>query len=84
MGGKGREGRGGVGRGKATRNTHLEALVLKNSLDGGILTTGRQLGLEDDTKGAVADNLALRIGEVLVVAGQAVLDLFADNFYRGE
>jgi hypothetical protein len=64
----------------ATRKTHLEALVLENPLDGRIFTTRRQLRLEDDTKGAVADNLALRVGEVLVVAGQAVLDLFADNF----
>ena len=32
---------GGRGEGgKATRNTHLEALVLENSFDGGILTTG--------------------------------------------
>lgn len=80
-----RGGRGGRGEWeKATRNTHLEALVLENSFDGGILTTRRQLGLEDDTKGAVANDLALRVGEVLVVAGQAVLDLFADNFCRGE
>lgn len=63
--------------------THLEALVLEHALDGGILTTGRQLGLEDYTKGAVADNLALRVCEVLVVARQAILDLFVDNFCRG-
>lgn len=60
--------------------THLEALVLQDTLDGRIFTTRRQLGLEDDTERAVADNLALRVCEVLVVAGQAVLDLFADNF----
>lgn len=65
------------------RNTHLEALVLQHTLDGGIFTTGRQLGLEDYTEGAVADNFALRVCEVFVVARQAVLDLFADYFWRG-
>ena len=61
--------------------THLEALVLQDTLDGRIFTTGRQLRLEDYAERAVADNLALRVCEVFVVAGQAVLDLFADNFY---
>ena len=60
--------------------THLEALVLQDTLDGRIFTTGRQLRLEDYAERAVADNLALRVCEVFVVAGQAVLDLFADNF----
>jgi hypothetical protein len=59
---------------------YLEALVLQDTLDGRIFTTRRQLRLEDDTERAVADNLALRVREVFVVAGQAVLDLFADNF----
>lgn len=61
----------------------LEALILQHTLDGGIFTAGRQLRLEDDAEGAVSDNLALRVGEVLVVAGDAVLDLFADNFCAG-
>ncbi|KAH8632673.1 Pkinase-domain-containing protein [Alternaria alternata] len=60
--------------------THLEALILQHTLDGRIFTTGRQLRLEDYAERAVADNLALRVCEVFVVAGQAVLDLFADNF----
>jgi hypothetical protein len=60
---------------------HLEALVLQHALNGRIFAAGRQLGLEDDTKGAVADNLALRVGEVLVFARLAVLDLFADDFW---
>ena len=65
------------------RHTDLETLVLENPLDGRILTTGRQLRLEDYAKGAITDDFALRVGEVLVVAGQAVLDLFADNFCMG-
>jgi hypothetical protein len=60
---------------------HLEALVLQHALNGRIFAAGRQLGLEDDAKGAVADNLALRVGEVLVFARLAVLDLFADDFW---
>jgi hypothetical protein len=63
--------------------THLEALVLQDTLDGGIFTTRRQLRLEDYAKRAVADNLALRVCEVFVVASQAVLNLFADNFWAG-
>jgi hypothetical protein len=59
---------------------YLEAFVLQDTLDGRIFTTRRQLRLEDDTERAVADNLALRVCEVFVVAGQAVLDLFTDNF----
>jgi hypothetical protein len=62
---------------------YLEALVLQHALDGRILAAGRQLGLEDDAKGAVADNLALRVGKVLVLASLAVLDLFADDFWAG-
>ena len=61
---------------------HLEALVLQHALDGCIFTTGRQLCLEDDAERAVSDNLALCVCQVLVVARQAVLHLFADNFWR--
>jgi hypothetical protein len=66
--------------GEVTRATHLEALVLEHPLDGRIFTTRRQLGLENNTEGAIAHDLALRVREVFVVAGQAILDLFADNF----
>jgi len=56
---------------------------LQDSLDGRIFTTRRELGLEDDTKRAIANNLALRVGKVLVFARQAVLDFFADYFWGG-
>jgi hypothetical protein len=46
--------------------THLEAFVLKHALDGGVLAAGRQLCLEDDSKGAIADDFALCIRQVLV------------------
>lgn len=56
----------------------LETLVLQNALDGGIFTAGRQLGLEDDTERAIADDLALRVLHLFCLSGQAILDLFAN------
>jgi hypothetical protein len=63
--------------------THLEALVLQHSLDGRVFTAGRQFGLEDDAEGAIADDLALCIGQVFVLARQAVLHFLADDFCEG-
>lgn len=60
-------------------STHLESLVLKHTLDGSVLSAGRQLCLEDDAEGAIADDFALRVREVLVVASHAVLDFLADD-----
>lgn len=71
------------GSGYVTWATHLEALVLQHTLDGRILAAGGQLGLEDDAKGAIADDFALRVREVLVVARHAVLHLLANDFWRG-
>lgn len=56
---------------------YLEPLVLEHSLDGSILTTGCELGLEDDTERAIADDLALCILHFLRLPSQSVLDLFA-------
>jgi hypothetical protein len=56
----------------------LEALVLENTLDGGIFAAGRQLGLENDTEGTVADNLALGVLHLFRLSGQTILDLFAN------
>lgn len=67
---------------RSPAQAHLESLVLQHPLDGGILSAWRELGLEDDAKGAVADNLALRVGEVLVLAGLTVLDLLANDFCK--
>ena len=63
------------------QQTDLEALVLKHALDGGVFSTRRQLGLEDDAERAVAHDLALGVCQIFVLAGFAVLDLFADDFY---
>lgn len=60
-------------------SAHLEALVLKDTLDGSVLAAGRQLGLEDDTERTIAYDLALCIRQVFVVAGQAVLNFLADD-----
>lgn len=62
--------------------THLEALVLQHPLDGCVLAAGRQLRLEDDAERAVADNLALCVRQVLVVARLAVLHFLANDFWR--
>lgn len=58
---------------------HLEALVLQHPLDGSVLAAGRQLRLEDDAEGAIADDLALRIGKVFVLARLAVLHFLAND-----
>lgn len=60
---------------------HLESLVLQDSLDGSIFTAWRQLGLEDDAKGAIANNLALSVGQISVLASHAVLYLFAYHLW---
>ena len=60
--------------------TCLKALVLQHALDGSILSGRRQLGLEDDSERAVADDLALGVLHFLGLSGQAVLDLLTDDF----
>lgn len=64
----------------AHAQTDLEAFVLQNALDGSILSTGGELGLENDTEGAVSYDLALCVRQVFVLARLAVLDLLADDF----
>ena len=56
----------------------LETLVLKHTLDSSIFAAGGQLGLEDNTEGTVADNLALGVLHLFCLSGQAILDLFAN------
>ena len=57
------------------KKTNLEALVLKDLLDGNILTI---LGptdepcLEDDTKRAISDDLAASVGDFFLVTRLAV------------
>lgn len=59
--------------------TYLEALVLQHSFDGGILTRGREFGLEHNTEGTVADDLALCVGHLFRFAGEPILDLLPDH-----
>lgn len=61
---------------------YLEPLILENSLDGGIFTTGSHLGLKDHAEGAIADNLTLGVGDLLGLAGQSILDLLTDDLLR--
>ena len=60
----------------------LKPLILQHPLDGSILATGGQLGLEDDAKRPIANNLALSVCELSSLSGQAVLNLFANDFCR--
>lgn len=62
--------------------THLEAFVLKDAFDGSIFASGRQLGLEDNAKGAIAHDLALGVLHITSLASNAVLDLLADHLCR--
>ena len=62
--------------------TYLETLVLEDALDGSIFAAGRQLGLENDSERAIADDLALSVLDIAGLAGQAILDLFADDLYK--
>ena len=62
--------------------TFLESLVQQDPLDGGVLTAGRELRLEDNTKGAIANNLALRILDFSGFSSQSILDLLANDFCR--
>lgn len=58
---------------------HLESLVLKNTLDGGILSSRRKLGLEHHAERSIANNLALRVLQISGLACDAVLNFLADN-----
>jgi hypothetical protein len=60
--------------------TDLEALVLQDPFNSGVFSTGGQLGLKDYAEGAISHNLALCVGQVLVLSRLTILDLFADDF----
>lgn len=59
----------------------LEALVLKNTLDSCILSVRSQLGLENNSKGAISHNLALGILHFFGLASHAVLYFLTDDLY---
>lgn len=61
---------------------HLEAFVLKNAFDGSIFASGRQLGLEDNAKGAIAHDLALGVLHITSLASNTILDLLTDHLCR--
>ena len=63
----------------------LEPLVLQDLLDGNVLLVlggGEELGLEDDTKGAVANDLAVGVGKLPCLAGLAIRGNYTDDFVR--
>jgi hypothetical protein len=59
----------------------LEPLVLEYALDGGIFTRGRELRLEDDSKGPIPNNLALCVLQVPRLACDAILHLLPNDLY---
>ena len=68
------EGKSGGGA-KGKKGTNLEAFVLEDFLDGDVITfmcTSDETGLEDNAKGAVSDDLAVGIGQVLLVTRLSV------------
>lgn len=58
---------------------YLEPLILKNTLDGSVLSRWRQLGLENHTEGTISDNFALGILQVSGLASHSILNLFTDH-----
>ncbi len=62
--------------------TYLEALVLENALDGSIFSVWGELCLKNNTKGAIAHDLALRILHLLRFAGQAILYFLANDLCK--
>lgn len=58
---------------------HLESFVLKDALDGSIFPRRREFRLKNDAKRAIADNLALRVLHIPRLAGDTILDLFAND-----
>lgn len=59
-------------------NTRLESLVLEDALDGSILIGWSQLGLKNNAKRAVSDDLALSVLYLPRLASDAILYLLLD------
>ena len=62
--------------------TDLEPLVLEHTLYGSVFARWGKLRLEDHTKGAISDNFALCVLKFSRLAGDSVLDLLLDDFYK--
>jgi len=60
-------------------SSYLEALVLKNALDRCVFSSRRELGLKDDPKRAVANNLALSILHFFRIPSNTILDFLTDH-----
>lgn len=63
-------------------HAYLEALVLKNTLDGCVLSVWSQLGLKNHSKGAVSYDLALGVLHFFGLAGHAVLYFLTNDLYN--
>lgn len=69
-----------VGEGQS----HLESLVLEDSLDGGIFPRGRELGLKHYAERAITDNLAVGILQLSGLSSNTILHFLPHDLYRGE
>ena len=61
--------------------TYLEALILKDTLDCCIFPIWRELGLENNAEGSVADDFALGVLHFFSLASKAILNLFTNHLY---
>lgn len=61
------------------RKTYLKTLVLENSFDGSILAAGHHFGLKNHSERPIADDLALRVRDLLRFPCQAILDFFSND-----
>lgn len=61
--------------------TYLESFILKDTFDGSVFTTWRQLRLEDDTERSVAHDLALCVLHLPRLPGEPVLHLLTNHVY---
>lgn len=65
-------GQSGVWHRQEDLATNLEPLVLQHLLDSNLFAIGYELGLVDDAKGAIADDLVIGVGYFSGGAGLAI------------
>lgn len=72
----------GYGEKRICVELYLEALILKNLLDGSIITVTDKPCLKHDSKGSVANHLAVGVGKFERLSGLALIRHHLDDFRR--